>query len=166
MIWFLSQRAKYYIDIIDNKKPDAKADIRGSNAYPNIVGTARFFQTKDGVLVCAEVSGLPHSGEACRGGVFAFHIHEGKSCTGNAEDPFADVKSHYNPNNCKHPYHAGDLPPLFENNGRAFMVFLTDRFNVGDIIGRTIIIHSSPDDFTTQPAGNAGAKIACGNIRK
>lgn len=166
MIWFLSQKAKYYINTMDEKKPDAKADIRGSKEYPDLVGTARFYQTKDGALVCAEVSGLPHNVGDCRGGVFAFHIHEGTSCSGTAEDPFADVKSHYNPNNCKHPHHAGDLPPLFENNGRAFMVILTDRFNVGDIIGRTIIIHSSPDDFTSQPAGNAGTKIACGKIRK
>jgi Cu-Zn family superoxide dismutase len=166
MIWFLSQRAKYYINTIDEKKPDAKAEIRGSKAYPELIGTVRFYQTKDGVLVSAEVYGLPHGGSGCNGGIFAFHIHEGTSCTGNAEDPFADVKTHYNPNNCKHPYHAGDLPPLFENNGRAFMVVLTDRFTVGEIMGRTVVIHASVDDFTSQPAGNAGAKIACGLIKK
>ena len=40
----------------------------------------------------------------------------------------------------------------------------TDRFHVRDIIGRTVVIHSDPDDFRTQPAGNAGTKIACGVI--
>ncbi|MEL4106391.1 superoxide dismutase family protein [Oscillospiraceae bacterium WX1] len=166
MIWFLSQRSKYYVDILDKKRPDAKADVRGSGAYPDIVGTVGFYQVKEGVLVSAEVMGLPHNNDVCSGGIFAFHIHEGTSCTGNSEDAFADAKGHFNPQGCKHPYHAGDMPPLFEDNGRAFLIFLTGRFTVEDIIGRTVIIHAGPDDFTSQPAGNAGKKIACGVIRK
>ena len=43
---------------------------------------------------------------------------------------------------------------------------VTDRFTISDIIGRTVVIHKSPDDFTTQPSGNAGAKIACGEIKR
>ena len=74
--------------------------------------------------------------------------------------------THYNPNQCAHPYHAGDLPPLFGSNGYAFEAFLTDRFTVSEVIGRTVIIHSKPDDFSTQPSGNSGEKIACGEIRK
>jgi Cu-Zn family superoxide dismutase len=93
------------------------------------------------------------------------HIHEGGSCTGNAADPFADAGSHYNPEGCEHPAHAGDLPPLFSNRGTAWGAVLTDRFSVGEISGKTVIIHLNPDDFTTQPAGNSGAKIACGVIR-
>ena len=49
---------------------------------------------------------------------------------------------------------------------RAYLSVLTDRFNVSDIIGRTVIIHNMPDDFTSQPSGNAGEKIACGVIKK
>ncbi|NLA87346.1 MAG: superoxide dismutase family protein, partial [Clostridiales bacterium] len=119
----------------------------------------------DGVLLSVEVAGLPKGGDGCSSRVFGFHIHEGESCTGNAHDPFSHVKGHFNPNNCRHPHHAGDLPPLFEMQGRAFMIFLTDRFTVSDIVGKTIIIHASPDDFTTQPSGNAGDKIACGVIK-
>jgi len=63
-----------------------------------------------------------------------------------------------------HPHHAGDLPPLFGNNGYALSMFLTTRFSVSEIIGRTVILHSAPDDFTSQPAGNSGVKIACGVI--
>lgn len=77
---------------------------------------------------------------------------------------FPHSGSHYNPNDCPHPYHAGDLPPLFGANGFAFSVFLTDRFTVHEIIGKTVIVHASPDDFQTQPSGNAGEKIACGEI--
>ena len=65
-----------------------------------------------------------------------------------------------------HPKHAGDLPPLMGCQGNAYLAVKTDRFIVHDIIGKTVVIHSDPDDFHTQPAGNAGKKIACGVIRK
>lgn len=142
----------------------AMAQIRGSSSYPRIRGTALFRQTSMGVLVTVEVSDLPDS-EKCDSGIFALHIHEGEACTGNAGDAFADTGGHYNPKGCPHPYHAGDLPPLWGNHGYAYMSVLTDRFHVGEIIGRTIIIHSAPDDFKTQPSGDAGIKIACGEIR-
>ena len=90
----------------------------------------------------------------------------GSSCTGNREDEFTNTKMHYNPNNCPHPYHVGDLPPLIENNGYAYMSVLLNKFRIKDIIGRTLIIHDMPDDFTSQPSGNAGKKIACGRIDK
>ena len=83
---------------------------------------------------------------------------------GTPVDPFSDALTHYNPDTCAHPQHAGDLPPLFGNNGYAFSMFLTNRFSVSEIIGRTVILHSAPDDFTSQPAGNSGVKIACGVI--
>ena len=71
---------------------------------------------------------------------------------------------HDNPQHCPHPYHAGDLPPLFGAHGFAFSACLTDRFTVEQIIGKSIVIHSAPDDFTTQPSGNAGSKIAGAEI--
>lgn len=58
----------------------------------------------------------------------------------------------------------GDLPPLVENNGYAYMQVLINKFKIKDILGKVIIIHDSPDDFTTQPSGNSGIKIACGKI--
>ena len=90
----------------------------------------------------------------------------GTSCTGNSNDEFANAKAHYNPKNCPHPYHAGDLPPLIENNGYSYMSVFLNKFKVKDIIGKVIIIHDMPDDFTTQPSGNSGTKIACGEIKK
>ena len=77
----------------------------------------------------------------------------------------SDAKAHYNPDNCEHPYHAGDMPPIFGNNGYAFSIFLTNRFWTDEIIGKTVIIHLQPDDFHSQPSGDSGAKIACGEIR-
>jgi len=148
------------------RRPQAFAIIKGSDQYPDVFGDVRFFQVESGVLVMATVSGLPNPEGNCMQPIFAFHIHGGDRCSGNETDPFADAGTHYNPGNCPHPHHAGDLPPLFGVNGNAFQVFLTDRFSVEEIIGMTVIIHSDPDDFTTQPSGNAGTKIACGVIRR
>jgi Cu-Zn family superoxide dismutase len=138
--------------------------MTGSAEYPNVHGTVKFYQTNAGVVVCAEINGLPHKNAQCGSSVFGFHIHDGVSCTGTEMDPFSNAMAHLNPDECTHPHHAGDLPPLFENNGYAFSVFLTDRFRTDEIIGKTVIIHGNPDDFTTQPSGNSGAKIACGKI--
>ena len=147
-------------------RAQAAASITGSDSYPDLSGTVRFYQTKEGVVVCTEISGLPYSNDSCRRRIFGFHIHTGTDCGGNMADPFSDAMSHYNPHGCDHPYHAGDLPPLFETSGLALSAFLTDRFTVGEVIGRTVIIHDQPDDFTTQPSGNSGTKIACGVIRR
>lgn len=144
--------------------PDATAHIRGSNQYPSIKGVAQFYQRPHGVLIVVEVMGLPTSMESCSGGIHALHIHEGENCSGNETDPFADAGTHYNPAQCQHPDHAGDLPPIFENEGYGLTVFFTNRFRVEEVIGKTIIVHDHIDDFHTQPSGNAGAKIACGEI--
>lgn len=145
-------------------KPYAYARIKGSNDYPSINGIVHFYKVQKGILVSLQVKGLPISDDICKKPVFAVHIHSGGSCTGNDTDPFADALTHYNPNDCQHPYHAGDLPPIFGVDGFGFSTFLTDRFSPYEIIGKTIIIHSQPDDFTSQPSGNSGTKIACGII--
>lgn len=137
----------------------AEAIISGNKDYRNIGGKVVFIQKKDCVLVTADIYGLPGDG------FYGFHIHEGRSCSGNKADPFADTGGHYNPEGALHPDHAGDLPPLISSNGRAYLSFLTGRIKLADIIGRTIVIHSKPDDFTSQPAGNSGEKIACGKIK-
>lgn len=144
----------------------AKAHIKGGKQYPNIDGIVTFKETTDGVLLTAKINGLPQSKNDCKGRFFGFHIHEGSSCTGNLTDEFANAKSHLNPTNCPHPFHFGDLPPLIENDGYAYMSVLINKFKIKDIIGKVIIIHDSPDDFTTQPSGNSGTKIACGKIEK
>ena len=144
----------------------ARSIIKGNDIYNSIKGKAYFYDTSKGVMVIIEVNGLPTFGGNCNNGIFALHIHEGGSCSGNENDMYANTMGHYNPDKCMHPYHAGDMPPLFESNGYAFMMYLTKRFKINDIIGRTIIIHSEPDDFRTQPSGNSGSKIACGVIER
>ena len=147
-------------------RPQAAAQIAGSGDYPTVTGQVRFYQTRAGVVVWAEVCGLPRSEAPCQERIFGFHIHKGTDCGGSMDDPFADAMSHYDPDGCEHPHHAGDLPPLFGNDGYALSLFLTNRFSIKEVIGRTIILHSKPDDFTTQPSGNSGTKIACGVIRR
>ncbi|MCH5201292.1 MAG: superoxide dismutase family protein [Oscillospiraceae bacterium] len=146
------------------RRPDAFACIKGSSEHPSVTGSVRFYQTSQGVLIAAELHGLPDAATPARSGVFGFHIHAGASCTGTPSDPFADAKTHYDPHNFDHPYHSGDLPPLFSNCGNALSIFLTNRFSLAEVMGRTVVIHSKPDDFTTQPSGNSGEKLACGRI--
>lgn len=140
-----------------NQFVSAAAVLRGDSSHPRLRGIVRFLQRRDGVLIEAEVYGLPKT----ETGFFAFHIHEGKSCDGAG---FPNAGGHFNPGRTEHPSHAGDLPPLLADHGSAYMKVLTGRFHVDEIIGRTVIIHEEPDDFHTQPSGNAGGKIACGVI--
>ncbi len=155
-----------YLKILTKQRPFAYAQVSGSSEYPGLGGLVKFYSSPSGVLVMAEIYGLPTQTGPCNGKIFGFHIHEGSACTGDEEDPFKDTGMHYNPGKCQHPYHAGDLPPLFSSNGNAWMVVLSQRLIPEELIGHTVIIHSSPDDFTTQPSGNSGKKIACGSIVK
>lgn len=137
----------------------AQASICGDGNHPNLRGTVRFFPCGRGTMVVARVQGLPDSER----GFFGFHIHEGGDCRGQ---DFPNTGGHYDPVGNTHPRHAGDLPPLLGAGGRAYLAVLTDRFRLEDIIGRTVVIHSHPDDFKTQPSGAAGSRIGCGVIQK
>ncbi|HJA93514.1 MAG TPA: superoxide dismutase family protein [Candidatus Eisenbergiella merdipullorum] len=145
-------------------QPSACADMRGSEKYPDIRGLVTFYAFQNGTVVLADICGLPQAEGECAAGFFGFHIHEGASCSGNDTDPFADAGGHYNPASCPHPAHAGDMPVLEASGGKAWMAFYTERFRPEELLGKTVIIHSLPDDFRSQPAGNAGEKMACGMI--
>ena len=143
-------------------RPQAVAAVSGSAEHPAIHGIVCFYQTRSGVVVYADIKGLPRTASQ----IYGFHIHSGFSCTGDIDGPFSDAKTHYDQDGREHPCHAGDMPPLFGNDGHAAAVFLTDRFSVSEIISRVVIIHDRPDDLTTQPSGNSGTKIACGVIKR
>lgn len=140
--------------------PAAIACVKGDTEHSCLNGTVKFYEYREGTLVVADIRGLPGDSES---GFFAFHVHEGHDCGGEG---FSDTGGHFNPEDRRHPEHAGDLPPLLSNGGNAYMQVLTNRFRVCEVIGRTVIIHSHPDDFHSQPSGNAGTKIACGVICK
>lgn len=126
-------------------------------------GNALFKLEGDGVRVTAEVSGLTP-------GSHGFHIHEKGDCS--APDA-TSAGGHFNPLQTQHGKagegHAGDLPSLeADAKGNAKLdVVLKSITLVGDnsIVGRGLIVHAAPDDFTTQPTGNAGARLACAVIQ-
>lgn len=152
-------------------KPRAKAHIKGGPLRPQINGDVWFLDGPDrGTYILVHVEGLPpyRPGELGKPpiGPFGFHIHSGSTCiVGNPENPFLSAGEHYNPNNQPHGNHAGDLPNLFSMDGKAIMVFYTNRFCPLQVIGKTIIIHENPDDSRTQPSGNSGLRLACGEIK-
>ena len=129
-------------------------------------GTVTFTQKGTKVVVDARVAGLAP-------GAHGFHIHEKGDCgsgdgmsTGGHFNPLA--KPHGNPAVPDH--HAGDMPMLSADaSGNATLDVVLDTITIGgagDIVGRAVIVHKDPDDFTTQPTGNSGARVACGVIRR
>ena len=152
-----------FVQLLEDNRPQAMAWVQGQEAAPQVSGLVKFYDTPyGGTLVEAEVFGLPNIAVLGSSGFYALHIHEKGDCSRN----FTQTGEHYNPLNNPHPYHAGDLLPLFSNQGYAWMSFYDKRFQVKDIIGRSVVIHNDRDDFTSQPSGNSGAKIACGVIEK
>lgn len=131
-------------------------------------GQVEFLQIGDRVRVYAKVSGLVPGRE------HAVHVHEVGDCS--APDA-SSAKGHFNPFGKPHAHytalerHAGDLPSLrADARGRGeFDVDLGIISLTGGpalLIGRSIVVHANPDDFRTQPAGNSGARVACGVIRR
>src|SRR6184192_950326 len=151
-----------------NPATTAKADLADSQGKK--VGTAELTQTPDGIKIALTVSGLAP-------GQHAFHIHSAGKCEG---PDFKSAGAHFNPYNKKHGLknpegpHAGDMENIevgSDGTGTAEIankqVTLAEGpnslFHEG---GTAIVIHASPDDNVTDPAGNAGARIACGVITK
>ncbi len=134
--------------------PFASAYIRGNKFAPYLNGTMKLYPWANGTIVKLEIINLPDKPTP-----FAVHIHDGKRCD---PDDFSGAGGHYNPTNVEHPAHAGDLPSIFSNDGYSYMVTYTNRFKPKDLLGKPVIIHLDPDDFRTQPSGNAGKRIGCG----
>ena len=147
-------------------RPNARARVLGDSANPNLHGTVDFFTAESGTIVVAEFWGLPYDPAPCAVNINAMHIHADGNCSDSTDTAFMNAGGHYNPKNCPHPAHAGDLPPLFSFDGYAFESFFTGRFTVDDVIGRSVIVHAQRDDFTSQPAGDAGKRIGCGVIER
>ncbi|MDE6502396.1 MAG: superoxide dismutase family protein [Ruminococcus sp.] len=140
--------------------PCCKAVVRGSEMFPALHGEVSFFNVHGGTLVVTEIFGLPTAD-----GIYAMHIHNGKECTGSLSEPFSEAGSHLNPDNNSHPFHMGDLPVIFSNNGYSWSAIYTNRFRPSQVKDYTVIIHKNTDDYRSQPSGNSGERIACGEIR-
>ena len=146
----------------------AKADLKDANG--KAVGTAKLKQTKTGVSIALSVMGLP-------AGTHAFHIHAVGTC---APPDFKSAGGHFNPEGKKHGLnnpdgpHAGDMPNITVGaNGKGKAKTLNTRVALGEGAnslfhegGTALVIHEKADDGMTDPAGNAGNRIACGVIEK
>lgn len=163
-------------------------DVKGHARFVNIMGEetgmAQLEESANGVLIRAEVHGLPS-------GLHAMHIHEYGNCTPVNEDAseatshFKNAGSHLNPNDKEHGLlnpggpHAGDMVNVHVHddgtlktqvfNDRITMVENEDRQELAylfDPDGSALVIHSGSDDYKTSPTGNAGDRIACAIIEK
>ncbi|MEZ5828443.1 MAG: superoxide dismutase family protein [Hyphomicrobiales bacterium] len=133
----------------------------------NEVGTVTLFEAPSGVLLDVDLTAVPP-------GDHAFHIHE----TGKCEAPdFKSAGGHFNPEEDKHGLlnkagpHAGDMPNIHvPETGKLRIEILNQRIDLNDGLldddGSAIVIHEGPDDYITDPAGDAGPRIACGVITK
>ena len=130
-------------------------------------GEVTFEQVGGKVRVVAQVVGLKPNQE------HGFHVHEVGDCSSGDG---MSAKGHFNPLGKPHggqgsmERHAGDLPNLKANaKGRATMTVDVDGISVTpgptSIIGRGLIVHAQPDDYQSQPVGNAGARLACAVIQ-
>jgi Cu-Zn family superoxide dismutase len=145
--------------------PTASADIRGPGGS-KLTGKASFQQRENKVAVRVEVQGAPP-------GEHGVHVHEKGDCS----DPeFKSAGGHFNPTGVNHGgpnspvHHPGDFGNMVvKEDGTGVLELETDLLTVPEgtmsVVGKSIIVHEKPDDLTTQPTGNAGGRIGCGEIR-
>ncbi len=129
-----------------------------------VTGTVTFETTDKGVLIIADFEGL-------KPGSHGFHVHEKGDCSHDA----ASAGGHFNPTNKKHggpddpDRHVGDFGNVVADaSGKAHyerVDALVKLEGPESIIDKSIVIHADPDDFTSQPSGNSGARIGCGLIQ-
>jgi Cu-Zn family superoxide dismutase len=147
----------------------ARADLK--DAQGRSIGTASLSEAASGgVLLKMSLDGVAP-------GEHAFHIHE----TGKCEGDFKSAGGHFSPGGHKHGVlvdggaHAGDLPNLHVPDTGRLTVELFARdvtlkpgasHSLFDADGSALIVHEGADDYTSQPAGDAGARIACGVVTK
>ena len=129
-------------------------------------GTVKFEEADGKVHVVADFTGLPP-------GKHGLHVHENADCS--APDA-SSAGSHFNPGNKQHgapnaaEHHAGDFGNIdADAAGRAHLdttlSFVTVTDGPKSVVRHSVIVHAAPDDFKTQPTGNAGARLACGVIK-
>ena len=140
-----------------------------SKSGSQVIGTAIFTEKKGVVYMEAKLKNL-------KPGIHAIHIHEKADCS--ATDA-SSAGGHWNPTFKKHgkwtasEHHKGDIGNFIANSkGEGQIHFKTDEWciscddNTKNIVGKGLIVHENLDDFTTQPTGNAGARVACSAIIK
>lgn len=137
----------------------------GSNLSGNVV----FTEEQGAVTMVAVVNGISQ-------GTHAIHLHENADCS--AEDA-TSAGGHWNPTKEKHGkwgesegHHRGDIGNLtIDENGVGTITMTTDKWCIGcddsskNVIGTAVIVHEGADDFTSQPSGDAGKRVGCGEVK-
>ncbi len=134
-------------------------------AANKVSGTATFTEVADGVQVHADITGLTP-------GNHGFHVHEFGDCS--AADA-SSAGAHFNPTNKPHAgpdataRHVGDMGNVeADASGKATLEYVDHHISLTDdqtsVIGRSVVVHAKADDLKSQPAGDSGARIACGVI--
>lgn len=147
--------------------PRAVAPLQSTSGN-TATGSVSFTQHGDKVRVSGVVRGLKANAE------HGFHLHQKGDCS--SPDAMS-AGGHFNPDNQPHGqhssahHHAGDLPSLkADASGVAEFSFESSAISVGsgasDVVGRALIVHRDADDYTTQPTGNAGPRVACAVITR
>lgn len=146
--------------------PTAQAMLTGASGS-TVDGDIKLAKTTDGVLLTGDVYGLDANTQ------HGFHVHEKGDCS--ATDA-SSAGGHFNPDNKMHgdpasgEHHLGDMPNIVSDAmGKAEVSTTIIGATLGDggphdIMGKALIVHAKPDDYKTQPSGNAGERIACGVI--
>ena len=155
-----------------DKKKAASITASLKDAKGQDVGTATLKQDKSGVAIVYNLKNLP-------AGDHALHIHQNAKC--DASDGFKSAGPHFNPDNKKHGLqnpdgpHNGDMPNIkADAKGKAKGTLNNPRVTLAEGApnsvfangGTAIVVHAKADDEKTDPAGNAGDRIACGTITK
>jgi len=148
----------------------AEAVIAGTKEDTTVTGTLQFDQEGDGKVNMKLEIVVPKLANK----TVAVHIHE----SGDCGDAGKNAGGHWNPTNKQHgkwgsgEFHSGDIGNIsLDGDGKGTLAMDTDLWSIGgdiqkDILGKAIIVHSGTDDYTSQPAGNAGTRIGCGTIAK
>jgi Cu-Zn family superoxide dismutase len=147
--------------------PGAKATFKDSKGKE--IGSATLTQTPNGVMIDVDVSNLPE-------GEHAFHIHQVGRC--DPADGFKSAGDHFAGSGAKHGFkteggpHAGDMMNQFVgSDGKLRALVINTRVNLTDGDGKlfdadgsALVVHAKGDDYSSQPAGNAGDRIACAEL--
>ena len=147
--------------------PRASAQLQPTTGS-STVGSVSFVQAGNKARVSGEVRGLKPGAE------HGFHVHEKGDCSSGDG---MSAGGHFNPTGAPHGkhdagmHHTGDLQSLkADASGVARFSFDSSTITVGsgatDIVGKGLIVHRDPDDYTTQPTGNAGPRLACAVIAR
>jgi len=161
-----------FVGFIAQAQPEEKSSaplkaivVLYPTAGNKVSGTVTFTEVADGVQVHADIAGLTP-------GNHGFHVHEFGDCSSTDA---SSAGAHFNPTNQPHAgpdapeRHVGDMGNVeADASGKATLEYVDHQISLitdeRSVIGRSVVVHAKADDLKTQPAGDSGARIACGVI--